>query len=224
MLFVYAFKQRTISETEKLLWCFFIPTIVGISLQSVLARANINWAATAYVAAPILLGYYIAKANHLRVMLVGLVLNLLLAVGFYHYHSLAQLMGLELKRSSDPYSRIAGWQQLAQQVQPYFDRHPDLKLASDSRDLLAYLGYYLSPQDFAGVALDKNNHIDNHYELKYPMVEAEQNTFLFASKSMSQARLSNYFEQVEPLAHIVLPIYPKLTREVFLYKVSGYKP
>jgi hypothetical protein len=113
---------------------------------------------------------------------------------------------------------------LAEQVQPYFDQYPDLKLASDSRDLLAYFGYYLSPQDFSGVALDKNDHIDNHYELKYPLGEAEQSSFLFATKGMTQTSLSTYFESVEPLAHIVLPIYPKLTREVFLYKVSGYKP
>lgn len=223
MLFVYACKQKTISETEKLLWCFFIPTILGISLQALLARANINWAATAYIAAPILLGYYIAKANHQRILIVGLAINLLMAVGFYHYHAFANVIGVELKRSTDPYSRVAGWQQLAEQVQPYFDKYPELKFASDSRDLLAYFGYYLSPQDFAGVALDKNDHIDNHYELKYPVADATQQTFLFATKSMSEASLLEYFQQVEPLAHIILPIYPKLSREVFLYKVSGYK-
>jgi len=223
LLVRYAFMQRPFSENEKLLWCFVIPTIVGISFQAVLARANINWAATAYVAAPILLGYYLSRDNKRTLLIVGLTINLLMAAGFYHYHAIANWMGVELTRSSDPYSRILGWQDLAQQIQPYVDENPELKLASDSRDALAYFGYYLSPQDFSGVALDKDDHIGNHYELKYPIAEAQQNQFLFISKSMSQKQLLNYFEQVEPLADIVLPVYPRLSREVKLYKVSHYK-
>lgn len=222
-LIVYAFKAKSATEAEKLLWCFFIPTFLGISAQALLAKANVNWAATAYVSASVLLGYYLARDNKRTLLVVGLVLNAMMAVGFYHYHTIADVLGVELKSKTDPYHRIMGWKELVEQAQPYFDAHPDLKLASDTRDILAYFGYYLSPQDFRGRMLNTDGHIANHYELKYPIDTATESEFLFVSKSMSQATLETYFTHVEPLAELEVSVYPKFTRKVFLYRVSQYK-
>lgn len=222
LLLFFMFSKREKPVQVKLLWCFFYPTIILISLQALLARANMNWAAAAYVSASMLLGYYLATLNWRRWFVAGLAVNIVLMLAFYHFKPLTDTLGIERKWGNDPFKRITGWPELVRTAQPYIDQYPDHKLASDSRNLLAYFGYYLAPQDFTGVALDGNDHVGHHYDLKYHLPQSDHQQFMFVSEHWQQQDLQSFFAHVRQIGEISHSPYQNLTRTVRLFSVSGY--
>jgi len=216
-------KSKQKSDNEKLLWCLFWPTIFVISAQALLAKANMNWAAAAYVSASLLTGFYLSKMQKQTWLKLGLAANILLMAAFYHFNAFTDAIGVERQKGNDPYKRINGWPEFVQQFQPYFNQYPDYKIASDHRKLLAYFGYYLTPQDFTGVSLDGDFHVAHHYDLKYPLYESSYDQFLFITDKWTQAELSQYFDQVELLTEQTRKIYDNYSRDARLYKVEGFK-
>ncbi|RTE67137.1 phospholipid carrier-dependent glycosyltransferase [Amphritea opalescens] len=222
-MIVRGLSRKPRSETEKLLWSLFWPTFVVLSVQAFMARANVNWAGPAYIGATLLTGYYLSQVKGYRLLLTGLLVNLLFSVSFYHYAAVTDALGIERKEGTDPYKRLLGWPQFVHQFQPWFDQYPDYKLASDSRKMLAYFGYYISPQDFKGVALSENAHIEDHYELQYPLSKSTAKKFLFVSEHDMEAKLHRYFSDVTLLTEQSYPLYSNFTRTARLYKVSDFK-
>ncbi|WP_428034269.1 glycosyltransferase family 39 protein [Amphritea sp.] len=222
-MIIRGLRRQPRTDIEKLLWSLFWPTFAVLSIQAFMARANVNWAGPAYVGAALLTGYYLSQVKGYRLLLAGLVLNLLLSVGFYHYGSLTNALGIERKWGTDPYKRILGWPEFVHQFQPWFDQYPDYKLSSDSRKLLAYFGYYITPQDFTGVALSDDSYIEDHYELQYPLSRSKETRFLFVSEHDVEAKLKRYFTDVTLLTEQTLPLYSNFSRSARLYKVSGFK-
>ncbi len=222
-MFIRGMKRQPRPDIEKLLWSLFWPTFAVLSIQAFMARANVNWAGPAYVGAALLTGYYLSQVKGYRLLLGGLLLNLLLSVGFYHYGALTNALGIERKWGNDPYKRILGWPQFVHQFQPWFDQYPDYKLLSDSRKLLAYFGYYITPQDFKGVALSDDSYIEDHYELQYPLSQSKETKFLFITEHDIDAKLHRYFTHVTLLTEQTLPLYSNFSRSARLYKVSGFK-
>ncbi|MBR9866004.1 MAG: glycosyltransferase family 39 protein [Oceanospirillales bacterium] len=216
-------KRHPRSDIERLLWSLFWPTFVVLSVQAFMARANVNWAGPAYIGASLLAGYYLSQLRGYRILVIGLLTNLLFSVAFYHYGAVTNTLGIERKWGTDPYKRILGWPEFVHQFQPWFDQYPDYKLASDSRKLLAYFGYYITPQDFKGVALSEDSYIEDHYELQYPLSRSKEKQFLFVSEHDVDAKLKRYFTDVTLLTEQTLPLYSNFTRSARLYKVSGFK-
>ena len=216
-------KRQPKSDTEKLLWSLFWPTFIVLSLQAFMARANINWAGPAYIGASLVAGYYLSQIKGYRLIIAGLIINMLFAVSFYHYSTVTDALGIERKRGSDPYKRLLGWPEFVNQFQPWFEQYPDHKLASDSRKLLAYFGYYIAPQDFKGIALSDDSYIEDHYELKYPLSASTEKNFLFITEAKDATKLRQYFEEVTLLTEQTLAVYSNFSRSARLYKVSGFK-
>lgn len=207
------------TDAQKLLWCLFIPTFLVISAQAFLARANMNWAAPAYVAGAMLAGTYLQYWSR-PWLIITLVFNLLFMVGLYHYGAVANSFGAELKRSSDPYSRVKGWPEFVQNTQPIFDQYPDHLLASNSRSLLSYFGYYLQPKRMNSFYLDSTDFVDDHYELKYPVEAGKQ--YLFVTEDWTEKQLKRYFSEVGLVDKHTLTLYPNLQRFARIYAVSGF--
>lgn len=208
---------------EHLLWALFWPTLILIAIQALTGRANMNWAAAAYVSASLLAGYQLSLFKQKTWLVLALGINLLLMFGFYHYASISKTLNIELSAKNDPYKRIKGWPEFVSQFQPWFDQYPDHKLAADSRKLLAYFGYYLATKDFQGVAFDGTEHIAGHYELKYPLAQSPQQKFLFVTESWDETKLKTFFANVTLLTEQHLPVYKNFTRTARLYQVSGFK-
>ncbi len=219
----WAKRRRAVGEGVIWLWCMFLPVFLTLSLQALLARANINWAAPAYVAGALLVGHYLTQLKHpKRWLLCGLALNAVLMVGFYHYTALTERLGIERRAGNDPYKRLLGWPQLVERLQPVFTRYPELPLASHSRKLLAYFGYYLQPHRFDGRALDLNGRIDDQYELTRPV--HGDGEFLFVIEGRDDAQLQRYFERVQWLATESVDVYRGLRLSASVYRVGGVKP
>jgi len=225
LLLIRLLKPRAIEpgHQESLLWSLFIPIFAVISIQALTARANINWGAPAYVSASLIVGIYLAKLRWKHWFKLLFAINIVLMLAFYHYGSVLNVLNIEPRNGNDPYVRIEGWKELAEQVTPQFEAYPDAPLASESRKVLAYFGYYLEPKQLYPRALNPDGHIKNHYELLYPIETSPAERHLFVSEHMTSQQLSRYFWEVEELTLAEAVVRSNLTRSVRVYLVSGFK-
>ena len=137
------------------------------------------------------------------------------------------MAGVEESKKNTPYYRLSGWQELSNRVEPVLQEYPDLPLLSASRDLLAYLGFY------GGFGVEKlvywnsdRSHIENHYDLKNNIADFSAHTdssqyYLFLGREPLSDEIKSRFTEVVDLGYYQFELYPRFTREVYVYKVGG---
>lgn len=221
LLLIGSVFSGSLQANSKLLWSLFLPIFLVISIQALSARANINWGAPAYITGVLIVALVASQARIGKTLVtIGLLINVILMLGFYHYPAIQSKLGITSTQNNNPYTRISGWFELSQAIAPELDQHPDLSIASESRKVLAYFGYYREPKNLNGRALDIDGHIISQYELKYPIEPNSKESFLFISEHLSSAQLSKYFVSAVPLKTASVRVADDLTRTIHLTLVS----
>jgi len=195
-----------------------------ISLQALLSRAHMNWAAPAYVSAVVFVSALLVRADRRRLFAWALGINLLLLSIFYHYQPITRALNIELTRSQTPYARILGWRELGAEVSKVRSAFPQAVLLSDSRMYLAYLSYYSVPRDMRVAWWGPGGDIPrNHYQLVADISHGDADEFIFASDArLGNAALSR-FERHEYLGERQVRVLPGLTLSVQLYHLRGFR-
>ena len=213
--------KREGSNDSLLLWTS-VPALAIISLQALLAEANLNWASPAYVGASLLVAAFLTRHSW-RWLIFGLVFNSSLLVGAYHYHAIAGMMGVELSRNSTPYRKRLGWRELGEQVRPYRQQYPDAVLLSDSRGLLALMGYYSGEWPPQVASWNPTGVIKSQYDLTVDISKSTEQTFLFLSHKPLDVEVLARFQRQSYLGMTQHQVYPDLARSVHLYLLQGFK-
>ena len=128
-----------------------LPIIILIIIQSSLKIANPNWAVTSYVAASLLLSYYItsSRSNFLRFTFnSGLLLNLIISAYILKVTMLGSFSPINLK--SDPLRKNLGFEILASKIDEIINKNDISKVIFERRGDITRFNYYLNR--------DKNNH------------------------------------------------------------------
>lgn len=222
VLIFFTFKTLFRSNKSKLLWSIFIPIFLVISIQALTARANINWGAPAYITGSLLVAIWLAQTKSKQLVKLALSVNIMLAVLFYHYSTLQNIAGLEATKNNNPYTRISGWYELGQSIQPYLEQYPDAPIASESRKVLAYFGYYRKPMDLFGRALTFDDHTISQYELLYPIDTSTATEHLVISEHLTEKQLARHFKSAKTLTSQSIKVTKDLTRTVHVTLVSGW--
>lgn len=207
----------------QLLFAFSVPALAVFILLAFLTRAFANWGAMAYVAGVLLVTAWWLARNKLRWLQVAIAINVAIMVGLYHYHALAELAGIELTRKTDPYSRVAGWRALGGEVQKLLAAHPEARLVSDDRKLLAELIYYVRPHPFDALTYNPSGLIGDHYALLHDLKRAPQGEFILIGEHVSAEQLAREFAEVKPLGTIRIPLYRDFEREADAYWLRDFK-
>ncbi|TPV58554.1 glycosyltransferase family 39 protein [Aestuariibacter sp. GS-14] len=215
------FKDRGKKDchTALLIWTA-LPMLIIICIQALLAKANMNWAAPAYISASILVAVWVIQ-NRKPGWLKGIVIiNLVLASAFYTWPQLQKITGIQPSTRNTPYHRVSGWRELALQV-------PSLSVneayLSNSRAVLSYLSYYAKNNHDAPalMAFNPDGHIDDHFDLMHSLSETNQASgYLFVTEKPMD--LTRCFQSIKTLPPITQQVYPSLTRTWYLYKLSGF--
>ena len=130
-----------------------LPIIILITIQSSLKIANPNWAVTSYVAASLLLSFYITsnRSNFLRFSFIsGLLLNFIISVYILKVTMLGSFSPINLK--SDPLRKNLGFEILASKIDEIINKNNISKVIFERRGDISRFNYYLNR--------DKNNHQD----------------------------------------------------------------
>ena len=214
-------KER--NEKTKLLWALFIPIFAVISFQALSAKANINWGAPAYITGSLIAAIVLAKFQLKKTLITALSVNLVMMIGFYHYEKIQSWMGIEPNTNNTPFTRIQGWAEVSDKLAPTLNQYQDIEIASDSRKVAAYIGYYREPKNLNARALNLNGHIESQYELLYGLESGDKNSYLFVSENLKAKQLSKYFESVTDLTTQVHVVTEDRVREVHVTLVNGVK-
>lgn len=208
----------------RLLACFALPFLAGISLQALLGRANANWAAMAYAGGTLFVVARLLETGRRGVLTAALALNLGVSVLAYHYDALTRLAGIELTRKTDFYKRVRGWQGFGEQVQTLRAAHPDAVLMGDARDVIAELMYYVRPHPMDTVKWNPSGRIDDHYALTTSLTGMAGRDFLYISRETTlRPEIGASFEAIEPLPDIHVPVHADYALDFHAWHLRGFK-
>jgi hypothetical protein len=191
-----------------------------VSAQALTGRANGNWAAPIFVAACLLVpAVFLARQRGWVV--AGVVVNLVAALGAYHWPDIARATGTELTAKNDPYKRARGWLNLADGVGHYTAAHPEAILVAEDRELIAQLLYRLKPTQYA--AWNPDGLPRDHYELTTSLADKQGRDVIYVSRKPAIPDIAARFESSEALGKVVVPIHRDFRREVHVFLLKGFK-
>ena len=201
--------------------------LIVIGIQALTSRAFPNWAAPWIVGASILIGLGLNfRIENTRLIRTACIAHLGLLSAFYHWPMLLDVLHVESTRKNNPYQRVEGWEEVAQKLQPVIQRYPNAILASDSRDLIAYLGFHAMPGalNFARWNSEEQN-IRDHYDLKFNLrgFAGKDKEFIYVAKKPLTPQKLTRFYSAKSLATIQETVFSDLQHTIYVYHLSGFK-
>jgi 4-amino-4-deoxy-L-arabinose transferase-like glycosyltransferase len=214
-----------LSESDRLLLSFSLPLIAIITVQALLSRAHANWAATAYVAATVLVIATMIRDRAWGWLVGSFAVNVavlaLIAVGT----TTAGRLPLPLK--TDPFARTLGWQELADATRAELAEaeaagRPFAAVLTDDRAVTAELLYYMRDETTPVLAWREGAPHD-HFELTRPFTAATSGSVLLVSLGSGPGAAASAFTTSEQIGSRLLPAGENAERRVTFYALSGYK-
>ena len=211
-------------RADRLLLLASLPLLLLVSWQAWRHEANLNWASPAYIGLTLVVVRHLLRHAR-RLLLAAVALNLILVSVFYHYHALADLAGVELTRRTDPWFKRLGWAEAGARLAELRRRYPQAALLSDSRKLLALMGYHARLDGRPPVLRSWNptGRWRHQYDLYDDIAEHSEDEFLFLSRRPLDEAVLGRFRKAELAAIIKVLIYPDLVRRLYVYHRSGFE-
>lgn len=219
-------KAFTQVRYQYLLLLVTVPILVTIALQSLLSRAFANWAGPFMIGASVLAGIALSRMK-LRYLLVGTLLNLLLLSLFYHWPLLLNATGYEQNKRNSPYARVAAWPELAEKIAELSPSDVEnLPMISNSRELLAYVGFYNQMHVDQLLFWNSNQgDVRNHYDLKNNIqlrADVADSALLLITKPDGAAAVLTTFKDVRFLGRVETEQSEGVLRAADVYEVRGF--
>lgn len=204
----------------RLLGFFALPVLVLFVMLSLLSRAHANWAAPAYVAATACTVVWLLRHGHRHWLAAALALNLVLAATLYHWHRIAPAVGIELKKGTDPFHPVRGWNvagiALAQSLLASGYR----SLIAADRGTLVELAYYARRalgEPVTPLIYNPGGQVRNHFELTADIARRPVDCAVLVGNG-EEATLRREFAEVMPLGELAIP-----NGTLALWRVAGFR-
>lgn len=205
-----------------LLW-FALPLWAVVSAQALKSGANANWAAPAFAPAAIAVVAWLLARNRQRLLIGGLVVNVLLVGVAYHWPTIIAAVNPENPAKKDPYTRARGWDELARQLRPLLQAHPDAVLLADNRTLLAHLRYELRDRQPVAVAWNPQHVASDHYKLTTDLNRHRGGDALLVTERPPTAEVGMHFRGMEKLADLHAPLDANTARRAEVYLLHDFQ-
>lgn len=210
----------------RLLVAFFLPWFAMVLAISLLSRAHGNWAAPAYVSAVVLVSAWLAGPGRWRAILLwtSILLHLLLAATLQHYDRVvAPLVGIH-DSTLDPFKRIRGWEFLGQEITRIQQDYPETPLLTQDRMLTAQLLYYVHPRMQPVIKWNPDGMVRDHYDITTTPEGREGRDFLLVREGTRfPDELRAYFDHVESVTTVRVPLYADNTRIYGVFLMQGFR-
>ncbi len=203
--------------------------LFAISMQAFLSRAFANWAAPWLIGASIVTALYLEKLpsqNWLKLLKIGIYSQLIILSLFYHWPQVLTFSQIEAGKTTTPFARVSGWKELADQLNPILDQHSSAYLLSESRDLLAYLGFYSTPGSFALARWNpEKDNVRDYYDLKLNLRNwsgDKNQDFIFVSREILEEKTLSSFNKHRFLGELYATPFHNVKRRAYVYHVTGF--
>lgn len=209
---------------QRLLALFSLPVLGLFVVLSLLSRAHANWAAPAYVAATALAVTLLLRRRHLRWLAWAIAFNLLLAATLYHWHRLAPAAGIELRKGTDPFTPLRGWDAAGRQLADQLRTANCRAVIAAERGTLVDLAYYARRamgEPVAALAYNPAGGVRNHFELTADIARRDFACAVLVGP-FATAQLEQQFAEVAVLAPLMVPQQGRL-EPLAAWRVSGFR-
>ena len=209
----------------QLLACFALPFLGAITAQSLIGRANANWAAMAYVGGTIFVVAKLLEAGRTRLLIAAVALNLTVTVIAYHFDALAHAAGIELTRKTDVLNkRVRGWKQYGEALAARQAAHPEAILIGDARDLIAEARFYAGPAGRAMLKWNPERRADDYYAMSTTLDGLEGRSFVFVSRDAAlPANMAGRFAATTELEPIHVAIHRDYALDFHVWLLQRYR-
>ena len=223
ILIFLLFKPYIRSERFKLLYIFTYTILFIISFVAILGRAFANWAAPAYVAGTILIVAYLLFTKKEKLLKIGIAVNIIMAISFYHYHTFLKILDIEISSKIDPYKRVLGWHQLAEELKPLIKKYPNSVILYDDRKTMSEMVYYLRTLKNPYVMYNPTNRYRNQFDMDTNINEYKTKDFIYITKSKHIDDVRKVFGEVNLLKSIKIKVNKDFYREYYVYYLKKYR-
>lgn len=203
-------------NNARLLLAFSVPVILLMTAQALISRAHANWAAFAYVAATVLIVAVLIRGGWQRLSRLSLAIHLAAALLIPVGGVLAG--SFTLPGGADPYSRILGWQALAERIEAEAEQGGYKAIATNRRALAAELFYYLRYSGIPVVSLRGDGPPGDHFEMTRPLTDATPRPVLFVSYRKNGPAGSHL------LGSDKIAAGPSKSRRIYFHALEGRNP
>lgn len=204
-----------------LLWLTLLPLTL-VTIQSLLARAHANWAATAYVSGVMLAVLWMAGRS--RAWLYAMAgLHVLLAGLFYGLEPVRQAWTISLPAKLDPLARQRGWDTAGHWAQSLAQAYPDAPLLFSRRQEMATIMYYGRPEALSAQIWDYDpGRVRNHYDLTGNVEAHKGGDMILIAYRDAPETIARHFERDRLLSLFRQPRPGTGPLELQAYLLEGY--
>lgn len=217
------FWRPAAEQRRLLLGAFTIPPLGLAILVSIVARANANWAAPAYVAGTVLVAGELLRAGRIRLLHASLALNA--GVGLLLYGLLVAVPAIAVPAGPTlpVAARLHGWDVLGGRIADRAAALGDARVLVDLRELLAVAGYYGRLPERQLVEWNPSGVPHSQFQLRARIDPGDPGPFLFVSYRPAPAGVLRRFEHVELVETVVVPLASGLARTHWLFALRGFR-
>lgn len=218
--------RERLSDADRLLICFTLPVLAAITAQALISRAHANWAATAYVAASILVPATLMRLSFDRWLRVSVILHLAVLAALSAATAMAGRFVVPVV--GDPFQRTLGWSEVATRTAAVLSEariagRPYRAVMADERALTAALLYYMRAEPTRVVAWRSGPRPLDHYEMTRPFAGGTQTPVLLVSMRQDAERITTRFDEVTTVATEHVPAGLGPPREIRFLALDGFR-
>ena len=215
-----AFKGRLKTPAKWLAALAALP-LFAITLEALLSRANANWAVTAYIAAPILVALWATQTSRRLVWLKwGLIAQTVFVLG---------VGGLAVSEKSvdavgvnNAVKRLRAWPETSDAVNAKLAKSDYAYIAADNRLVFYDLNYYgIGSAELKMWSLNASP--AHHANLTRALPDTDSPVLILSYHHNFENYFREDFETLTELDPIIINLGPGKTRELKLWRGTGYK-
>jgi hypothetical protein len=207
-------------ESALILAAFSLPPLGLILIQSFIAGANANWAATAFVAATPLAIAELACWWSGRAIWASFTINGTVMAALWVF--LVRPDIAEAARVGNALKREEGWRALGTEVAQAARSAPYAAIAGDNRSVVAELLYYAQPRKVPILVWTRDLNIRDHFEMTMRLSRGAARVLLVVEPP-SASRVLATFDSARLIKSLPIPVGGSHIRAINLYDASDYR-
>lgn len=208
------------AEAELILAGFALPPLLLILIQSWVAGANANWAATAFVSATPLAVAELTRWWRGRVLALSFVLDG--AVSILIVVLVVRPGVADAVHAGNAFKREEGWRQMGAQVAAVSRKSRYDLIVAENRSVVAELLYYARPRNAPMRVWTRDGAVRDHFEMTMRL-EPGSKHMLLAVEPRAAARVLATFDSTFVIKRIVVGVGGGHSRALDLYDAQDYR-
>jgi hypothetical protein len=209
-------------DLRLLLGAFTVPPVAVALLVGIVSRANLNWAAPAYVAGCVLAVAWALEAGRQRPLARAIALNVVL--GLAMYGALVAVPALRWRGRRWPVAEhFHGWGELGRRAAARAAELGDARVLADLRELLSVAGYYGRVPQSHLVEWDPSGLAHSQFQAQTRLEPDDPGPWLYVSYRPRPAGVTRRFAEVDLIDVVTVELGAGLTRTHWLFALRDFR-